>query len=322
LISKSFLVSGTFPIRLDKYLIPELPQFSRTRIQALIKEGCNLVDGNQVKPGYQLQGNERIQFQIPEEEEGPERVVAEKIPLDILYEDESLIVINKPPRLTVHPGTGKPSGTLVNGLVYYFNELSDINGALRPGIVHRLDEDTSGILVVAKTNPVHRKLAAQFEQRQVEKTYVGVTWGQWEAQEGSIRQPIKRSRKDPRKYVCDQDGKPAVTDYKILGANRYLSEVEFYPRTGRTHQLRVHCAFVNHPLLADEKYGGGIQRARGFLPEVTRRLKSMIEHLGRHALHAWRIKFHHPATGKPFEIEAPLPEDLLTLKTEMKALDV
>jgi len=201
LISKSFLVSGTFPIRLDKYLIPELPQFSRTRIQALIKEGCILVDGNQVKPGYQLQGNERIQFQIPEEEEGPERVVAEKIPLDILYEDESLIVINKPPRLTVHPGTGKPSGTLVNGLVYYFNELSDINGALRPGIVHRLDEDTSGILVVAKTNPVHRKLAAQFEQRQVEKTYVGVTWGQWEAQEGSM---VVRTGEEKSKPLCNQ----------------------------------------------------------------------------------------------------------------------
>jgi len=322
LISKSFPVSGNFPVRLDKYLIPEFPQFSRTRIQALIREGCILVDGNPVKPGYQLQGNEWIQCRIPEEEAPPERVVPEKMPLEILYEDGSLIVINKPPRLTVHPGTGKPSGTLVNGLVYYFNELSDINGALRPGIVHRLDEDTSGVLVVAKNNRVHRNLAEQFERRQVEKTYLGVTWGQWEEQEGSIRQSIKRSRKDPRKYICDPEGKPAVTDYKVLTVNRYLSEVEFYPRTGRTHQLRVHCVFRNHPLLADEKYGGGIHRARGFLPEVTRRLKSMIAHLGRHALHARRIKFHHPTTGNPFEIEAPLPEDLLTLKAEMKALDV
>jgi len=211
--------------------------------------------------------------------------------------------------LVVHPGTGVKDNTLVNGLMFYTSALSEINGSTRPGIVHRLDRDTSGVMVIAKTNLAHRKIAEQFENKLVTKTYIGLTWGIWTENEGLIDEPIKRKRSDPTSFTVDETGRKATTGYKIERAWRYISNVRFYPKTGRTHQIRIHAAHMGHPIVADQKYGGGENRTKGFLPEVTRELQQVLTILERHALHAMSLEFVHPETAKTVSFQAPLPED-------------
>ena len=280
------------------------------------------MNGEIVKPSYLLEGSEKIDYRLPDLEHVQDSLIPQNLPLDILYEDDELIAVNKPAGLTVHPGVGKPDGTLVNALAFHFTTLSDINGLTRPGIIHRLDEDTSGVILVAKTNRAHGKIAEQFEHRSVEKTYEAVTWGIWDLTDGTIENPIKRKRSDPRTYTVALKGKTAITDYKVMYQGRYLSHLEFYPRTGRTHQIRVHAASLNHPIFADEKYGGGLARTKGFLPEVTRELKLNIKKIGRQALHAIKIVFTHPSSGEKMSLEAPRPQDFTTLIHSIKSADV
>ena len=210
----------------------------------------------------------------------------------------------------------------MNGLVYYFKSLSNISGSTRPGIVHRLDKDTSGLILVAKTNSAHLHLANQFETRSVVKKYLGITWGEWKPVLGKIEEPITRKRSDPTSFTVAASGRSARTDYEVVEATRYLSLVRFFPRTGRTHQIRVHSTFHGNPIFADEKYNGGINRIKGFLPEISKKLKTMLNSIGRQALHAHELSITHPTTEKQLQFEAPLPADFSNLIEDMKELNV
>ena len=301
--------SSGINMRLDKYLSEQLVDYSRSQIQAMIQDGKVMIDGRKEKSSYRLQGSEAIVVDPIQSQPYPVIIEPQDIPLSIVYEDDAIIVIDKQSGLVVHPGTGQKDNTLVNGLMFYTSALSDINGSNRPGIVHRLDQDTSGVMVIAKTNLAHRKIAKQFENKQVKKTYIGLTWGIWTENEGLIDEPIKRKRSDPTSFNVDETGRKSTTGYKIERAWRYISKVQFYPKTGRTHQIRVHADHMGHPIVADQKYGGGENRTKGFLPEVTKELRQVLTILERQALHAMSIEFLHPETEKTVSFQSPLPED-------------
>jgi len=313
-LSKKYIsASGGENTRLDIFLTSILTDLSRTQIQNMIRDGLVLVNDQPSKSGLKLDGSESIKYSIPQIESELNHIEPEDIPLDILYEDDHILAINKPAGLVVHPGVGNKTGTLVNALAFHFENLSDINGNLRQGIVHRLDEYTTGVILVAKHNKAHAHLASQFENRTIQKEYVGVTWGNWKQLEGSISGSIKRKRSDPTTYQVDESGRQALTQYKTMNQGSILSEVNFAPKTGRTHQIRVHSASMNHPIFGDEKYGGGLSKAKGFIPEVTSTLRRLFKGISRHALHAHKISFQHPFTGKNTQIDAPIPDDIKTL---------
>ena len=305
-------------IRLDKYLSDQLTDISRTRIQQQIKSGNVTVDGQPVKASYQLEGGEEIYVVLIDNQPEPAAVIPQQMDLDIIYEDDALAVINKPAGLVVHPGKGNREDTLANGLAYHFRNLSDVNGVLRPGLVHRLDKDTTGLIIIAKTNQAHLKLARLFEQREIEKTYLGITWGEWDSRKGRIEIGIRRQRSDPTRFEASNDGKPAITDYEVIDTFRHLSYVQFYPRTGRTHQIRVHSAHSGFAIFADIVYNGGVNRTKGYLPEVRKFLQGLLDKINRHALHAFRIRFKHPNSGEDIQFEAPLPPDMTYLLSEIK----
>ena len=306
----NLISSSGINMRLDKYLSEQLVDYSRSQIQAMIQDGKVMIDGRKEKSSYRLNGSEKIVVDPMKSQPFPIIIEPQDIPLSVIYEDDAILVINKQSGLVVHPGSGKKDNTLVNGLMFYTSSLSDINGSNRPGIVHRLDQDTSGVIVVAKTNFAHRKIAEQFENKQVKKTYIGLTWGIWIENEGLIDEPIKRKRSDPTSFNVDETGRKATTGYKIEQTWRYVSKVQFYPKTGRTHQIRVHADHMGHPIVADQKYGGGENRAKGFLPEVTKELRQLLTILKGHALHAMSLEFVHPETAKTISFRAPLPDDI------------
>ena len=306
-------------IRIDKYLADEIEVLSRTKVKDYITKDNVLVDGQAVKPSYLLQGGETIQIYI--KEEGPTDLEAESIPLDIIHEDDNIIVLNKPAGLVVHPGAGNRCGTLVNRLIFHFSHLSSVSGALRPGIVHRLDKDTSGIMVVAKTDLSHLRLARQFADRTVKKKYLALMWGVPEQREGTVDAPIGRHPRNRQKFSVVESGRSALTRYGVVEEFDHLSLVELHPETGRTHQLRVHLAFMGHPVFADEVYGGGLSKVRGFLKETQRSLKSLYSLIHRQALHALSLSFTHPSSGEKMEFVAPLPNDLSTVISELEPKD-
>ena len=275
--------------RLDHYLLEQLPQYSRSRLQSWIKDGRVLVDGAIPKASVALRGGENIQ--VSPRDLTPLKAAAEDLPLEILYEDDAVIAVDKPAGVVVHAGAGNHSGTLVNRLVHHFASLSKVGGDLRPGIVHRLDKGTSGVLLVARTDAAHQALAAQFSGRTVEKTYVALVHGKVRAESGRIRTPIER---DPlrrtRMTTKSGAGRAALTEYRVRQRFEKFTLLEVRIHTGRTHQIRVHLASIGHPVAGDRLYGG--QAA----PRIF--------------LHAWRIAFTTPATGKRINVEAPLPADL------------
>jgi 23S rRNA pseudouridine1911/1915/1917 synthase len=316
-LTPSRKVEGT---RLDQYLAAQFPEHSRSAIQKLIEAGGVLVNGHAAKASYKVRCGDRIQVQPPPPTH--EIPVPEEIPLEVLYEDEFLAVINKPADMVVHPAKGHWSGTLANALQFRFAHLSSLNGDYRPGIVHRLDRDTSGVILVAKEEQTHRELSAQFEQRRVFKEYHALTAGVLDRDsdyiEGRIgRHPIDRVKMavfDPpwRSSVLDDEeevGKEACSYYETIERFRGYSYCRIQPRTGRTHQIRVHLASIGCPVLADKVYSGRdsvklSDLVAGLAPEEDRVL------LPRQALHAHRLRFEHPRLRQVIEAKAPLPAEM------------
>jgi 23S rRNA pseudouridine1911/1915/1917 synthase len=289
--------------RLDRFVTRQLPEHSRAYLQQRIEQGQISVDGRAAKPGYRLRAGDRITVSLPPPK--PWGVLPEPIPLDILYEDVYLLVVNKAAGMVVHPSPGNASGTLVNALLAHCTHLSGIGGVERPGIVHRLDKDTSGAIVVAKDDVTHRALARQFAERQVKKLYLAVVSGDIRDTEGVIdaavgRHPVYRQKMSTHTRV----GRQAVTEFRVLERFGLYTLVELRPRTGRTHQIRVHMAALGHPLLGDPTYG----RYRKELDRSP--LAHQLAWFRRQALHAWVLGFTHPATGVWLECRAPLPTDL------------
>lgn len=288
------------PQRLDAWLARMRPEHSRARWQALIREGhVRVNDALPRKPGIVLKGGEIVAYDIPPPE--PARLTAEEIPLEVLYEDDAILVINKPPGLVVHPAPGHATGTLVNALLHHCGSLPRMGAEERPGLVHRLDRDTSGVMVVAKTEEALRNLAAQFKQRLVRKEYVALVWGRPQPASGTIetlvgRHPVHRKKMSARPKV----GRPAITRYETLWTGRAVSLLRVRIETGRTHQIRVHLAYRGHPVVGDAQYG---RARRGLLP-----MEPM-----RQMLHAERLAFAHPTTGQEVEFYAPWPADMRQL---------
>src|SRR5580698_2438336 len=283
-------------LRLDVYLINAMPQVpSRMFIKKMIDAGQVMVNGRQEKTKYKVAAGDHIEADINEEALAPKDIAAEKMDLNIFYEDDDLVVINKPEGLTVHPASGSQSGTLVNGLMYRYQELSDVNGAVRPGIVHRLDRDTSGLILIAKTNVAHARLGRQFEKHTIIKRYVARVQGKVQFDQGIIDVPLEQHKKyhDQRQVAPQGRGKSAVTLYQVLKRFPKSTLMALYPQTGRTHQLRVHMKYLVHPILGDEKYGQKIS-------------------FPRLALHAQSIAFSHPITKEYIEFSCPTPQEFLS----------
>lgn len=315
--------------RVDHYLSRLFPNYSRAQFKKAIEQQAVLVNGLPVKSARRLRVNDRLSVRLPELPDSS--LPPEDIPLDILFEDASIVVINKPPDMIVHPGKGNYRGTLAGALQFHFDELSDAAGTLRPGIVHRLDRDTSGVLVVAKNNQVHHRLSGQFERRGVRKEYHAITWGIIEIDSDYIETHVcVNPRHREKMMVCIPGGnsREAVTFYEVLERFDGFTSVRLLPRTGRTHQLRVHMAHIGHPIVADRLYGGRAELRISDLsgepaPAVSDEADSDVL-IRRQALHAFRLEFDHPETGKRLQFEAPLPEDmratLAALRTYKKDL--
>ena len=318
MITNNRVITGEENTRLDHYLVKQLPEVTRTQIQKMIKQEFVTVNGKLEKANYRLQVGDTVIAKPMDIEPEIDSIIPEDIPLNILFEDDDIIIINKQAGLVVHPGKGNYTGTLVHGLKHHCENLSTLNEALRPGIVHRLDQETSGIMVVAKTNNAHSNIAAQFQDRTVEKTYMGISWGIWKEKEGCIDVSLKRNRKNPTTFCVDESGRKAVTYFKVLQDFRYMSVVEFYPKTGRTHQIRIHAMHMNHSIVHDEKYNGGVNRTKGFLPEVQRDIKLLLKKMNRHALHAKQLSFNHPISGERVNFTAELPQDMQTMIEHMQ----
>ncbi len=319
--------------RLDQWLASMLaPGLSRNRVQALIREGHVAVSGKTAgEPKTRLAGGERIAVAVPESE--PAEPEPQNIPLDVLYEDASLVVIDKPAGLVVHPGAGNPSGTLVNALLHHCGDsLSGIGGVKRPGIVHRLDKDTSGVMIVAKNDKAHRSLSAQFADHgrtgNLERTYLALVWGAPSRSAGTVDASLGRAGADRTKRAvvgADRaDAREAVTHYAVRerfaekpDSSCAASLVECRLETGRTHQIRVHMAHLGHPLIGDRDYGAAFFTKANRLPEP---LRTAVRAFPRQALHAASLAFDHPETGDLMRFEAPLPPDFQALLSAFRAL--
>ena len=299
---RRFEVEEPGGIRIDRYLSEQMPELSRSYVQKLIKDKRVLISGNPVKANYKVAAGDVIELKLPSAAE-PE-IQAEDLLLDILYEDADVIFINKTKDMVVHPSAGHATGTLVNGLLYHCQgELSGINGVIRPGIVHRIDKDTTGVIIVCKNDQAHNQIARQLKEHSITRRYRAIVWGNLKEEEGTIDAAIGRHPTDRKRMaVVSKGGKRAVTHYRVLERLGRFTYIECQLETGRTHQIRVHMASIGHPLLGDEIYGRG---------------KSLFSLQGQ-ALHAMVLGVIHPSTGKYLEVEAPLPEYFLELLGKLR----
>jgi 23S rRNA pseudouridine1911/1915/1917 synthase len=296
--------------RLDAFLAAHIEGWSRARLQRLIEEADVLVNGHTVKSSYKLHLNDEIEVELtppPSTSFEPE-----DIPLDVVYEDDELIVVNKPAGIVVHPAAGVQSGTLANALAFHFRELS-ASRTVRPGIVHRLDKGTSGLMVIAKTDAAHEDLADQFRDREVFKSYVALVHGRVEKRTGQIDQPIARDRGNRTRMAVVHGGRPSLSIYRVRKRFARFTLLNVELRTGRTHQIRVHLAWLKHPVVGDEAYGSGRDKT---VPD--HRLRSEIARLGRQFLHAEQLGFRHPRTQEEVRFTAALPAELQSLLNEIK----
>ncbi len=317
--------------RLDAWLTAQVgEEFSRSRIKALIKDGQVLLKGAPVTdPQRKVRAGDSYEITLPEPEDPAPK--GENIPLDILYEDEDVIVISKPAGLVVHPGPGNWTGTLVNALIHHCGDtLSGIGGVRRPGIVHRLDKDTTGVMVVAKNDMAHRHLSLQFADHgrtmPLERAYQAIVWGRPRSLSGTIDAPLGRATGDRTRRAVkrpeNESADEAITHYEVLerfhespDASALASLVECHLETGRTHQIRVHMAHIGHPLLGDAVYGAGFRTKANLLPDEARRI---VKAFDRQALHAYMLQFEHPRTGKVMHFEVALPDDMVELADALR----
>ena len=318
--------------RIDKYLVSRLQDFSRSHIQRLIKEEAVKVNNVAVKSSYEIKLKDVISIDLPTE--GSDHITPENLPLDIIYEDEYLMVLNKCTDTVVHPSRGHASGTLVNALAFHCNNLSSINGPLRPGIVHRLDRDTSGAILVVKDEQVHKHLALQFEKREIKKEYLAVLKGEMELDSDRIDLPIGKDKRDRKKMAIRHDnGKNAVTIFEVLERFQGHTLVKVFLETGRTHQIRVHMKTIGHPVIADLAYGNSeacyLEDLLG--PDLNKDIHSLAKKaelcnntadpiIERQALHAYKIGFVHPVTNETLEFTAEIPEDMCNLITTLRKI--
>lgn len=285
--------------RIDQFLVEQL-QLSRSKIAKMVQNNQILVNGKKTKNSYLLKMDDMIQTEEYQEE--PMNLTPENMNLDIVYEDNDVIVINKENGIVVHPAVGNPSHTLVNGLLYHSKELSSLNGEFRPGIVHRIDAYTTGLLMVAKNNKAHEILAKQLEEKKTTRKYIALVWGVIKEDTGTIDAPIGRDLKDRKKMaVTDVNAKDAITHFKVLERYQEATLIELQLETGRTHQIRVHMNYIGHPVVNDPVYGK----------------KKLIDETGQ-CLHAKELGFIHPTTGKYMEFEAPLPECFINILDQFK----
>ncbi|MFW5794372.1 MAG: RluA family pseudouridine synthase [Bacillota bacterium] len=291
-------VSGTEKkIRIDKYVSENIKTLSRSNVKALIEEDLILVNGDSIKPSYKVASNDTIE--ILETEKSTSDIKPVKLDLDIVYEDNDLLVINKESGMVVHPAPGHYEDTLVNGLIYHFESLSDINGKLRPGIIHRLDKDTSGLLMVAKNNYAHEILANELHERKTKREYIALVEGLIKNKKGRINAPIGRDKSNRLRMTVRADGKKAVTNFEVLEHFKNYSLISCKLETGRTHQIRVHMQYINHPLVNDELYG------------------KKIDDFGQY-LHARTLGFTHPRTNKWLEFTSELPKEFKNYINKIK----
>jgi len=311
--------------RIDKYLVSRLQDFSRSHIQRLIKEEAVKVNNVAVKNSYEIKLKDVISIDLPTE--SSDHITPENIPLNVIYEDEYLMVLNKSPDTVVHPSRGHAGGTLVNALAFHCNNLSSLNGPLRPGIVHRLDRDTSGAILVVKDEKVHKHLALQFENREIKKEYLAVVKGETEFDSDRIDLPIGKDKRDRKKMAIRHDnGKNAVSIFEVLERFPGFTLVKVFLETGRTHQIRVHMKTIGHPVIADSEYGNSeacyvedlmkpvLNKAIHNLAKKTELCNNITGPIiERQALHAYKIGFIHPVTHKAMEFTAEIPEDMCNL---------
>lgn len=304
--------------RLDLYLTNVLENATRSKVQKLIEANLVVVNGNFVKPSYKVLAGDLVEATIPISPR-PEEAEPEEIPLNIIYEDEYLLIVNKPAGMVAHPAYSNYTGTLVNALLYHSQKLSNVNEPGRPGIVHRIDKDTSGLLVVAKDDWTHAKLAEQFSKHTIEREYWAIAWGLFKEKKGEINLNISRSKSDRKKFAASKnDGKVAITFFEVLEEFEFATLIKLNLKTGRTHQIRVHLSSIGHPIFGDPTYGGRQVVYGSSLPKIKSRVQNLLEIMPRQALHAKTLGFIHPHLKEFVKFDSELPIDFVQLLKKLK----
>jgi 23S rRNA pseudouridine1911/1915/1917 synthase len=318
---KKYLINvpeGKKKERLDTFLVNQIENATRSKIQKAIEEGLVTVNGNQTKANYLVKPGDVI-IAVQPISPRPEDVEPEEIPLDIVYEDDYLIVVNKPAGMVAHPAYANYTGTLVNALLHHTKSLSGLNEAGRPGIVHRIDKDTSGLLVVAKDDFTHAKLAEQFAKHSIEREYHAICWGKFPDKKGEIKTNIARSKSDRKKFTISQsEGKLAITYYEVIEEFEFTSYLKLNLKTGRTHQIRVHLSGIGRSIFGDRTYGGDKIHFGSDLPKIKSRINNLLEIMPRQALHAKTLGFIHPHTKKFVRFDSELPQDFKLLLEKLR----
>ena len=293
-------------IRLDAFLSSRLIQFSRSKIQKLISEGSITVNDKTVKKNLKLSFGDTIKVDTTKFESLEVYDLKKwNYPLEVIYEDNDFAIINKPFGVISHPTSSNKDQTLVNILLNTFEDkLSSHPDPLRPGIVHRLDKDTTGVMIIPFNEYAHWKIADQFKNRTIKKEYIALTWGEWTEDEGVIENKLSRSKKNPLKYQSSMEGRAATSKFKLINKGKYFSAINFFPKTGRTHQIRIHCSEKGYPIIGDELYGGGWKKLNEYLPEVRKKINNNISIQNGHYLHASSINFLHPKKEKKLIFKA------------------
>lgn len=304
--------------RLDRWLTAAQDALSRSRIQQLIQDGLVQVNGKVVKASFRVSANDVVDVEMPDL--GPVQICPEDIPLDIFFEDEHLLVVNKPAGMMVHPATGVSSGTLVNALLAHCDQLSHMHDKQRPGIVHRLDKGTTGLMMVPKDDVTHRGLAEQLAARSIERQYCALAWGLFDEDEGRIEAPLGRHKTDRTKRVVREDGRFAATRWQVARAYEFTTLLMLQLESGRTHQIRVHLAHIHHSVFGDPTYGGRDTRILGISPVYRPFAQQLFKLIDRQMLHAQKLGFVHPHSGEKLVFESALPADMQAVVDRLEAI--